>query len=232
MPPEKLTRAAVADRALSLGDVEGLEAVTVRRLAHELGVSPMALYWHFKNKDELLLGVVDHALAGVRADRSAGDDWLVQIRAMVEAVVRVLRAHPCLPELLQAVDKQSTASFTRASNDALALLTAGGFDLEEGYWISSYLLHGSIGLVSAQPDCPANVPPQDAPEWRRQKRLALEGLPADQFPMLISFAKTYENAPDVDRYYRFGIDLLLSGLEKMAAARALPRAGEAVGSAG
>jgi AcrR family transcriptional regulator len=232
VPPEKLSRAAVADRALRLGDVEGLEALTIRRLAQELGVTPMALYWHFKNKDELLLGVADHALAEVRADRSAGDGWLAQLRAMVVALVGVMRTHPCLPELLQVVDKQATASFSRASNDALALLTAAGFALEEGYWISSHLLHGSIGLVSGQPGCPATVPAQDAPEWRRQKRLALEALPADRYPMLVSFARTYENAPDVEQYYRFGVDLLLAGVEKMAAGKALPRAGEAVGSAG
>src|SRR5690348_12640763 len=50
---EKLSKAAVAERALRLGDEEGVEAVTIRRLAQELGVTPMALYWHFKNKDDL-----------------------------------------------------------------------------------------------------------------------------------------------------------------------------------
>src|SRR4051812_103308 len=80
---ERLSKAAVAERALRLGDEEGLDAVTIRRLAQELGVTPMALYWHFKNKDELLLGIVDHALSAVRADRAASDPWPKQLRAMV-----------------------------------------------------------------------------------------------------------------------------------------------------
>src|SRR5689334_25387975 len=84
---ERLSKATVAERALRLADEEGLEAVTIRRLAQELGVTPMALYWHFKSKDELLLGIVDHSLSGVRADRTAGDPWQKQLRAMVEAVV-------------------------------------------------------------------------------------------------------------------------------------------------
>src|SRR5215469_5319588 len=50
----RLSRAAVVERALALSDADGLEAVTIRRLATELGVSPMALYWHFRTKDELL----------------------------------------------------------------------------------------------------------------------------------------------------------------------------------
>jgi AcrR family transcriptional regulator len=50
----KLSRAAVVDRALWLADAEGVEALTIRRLAQELGVTPMALYWHFRNKEELI----------------------------------------------------------------------------------------------------------------------------------------------------------------------------------
>src|SRR5689334_2373748 len=86
---EKLSRAAVAERALRLGDDEGLDAVTIRRLAQELGVTPMALYWHFKNKDELLLGVINHVLADVRSDRAAADPWAVQLRAMLATLVDV-----------------------------------------------------------------------------------------------------------------------------------------------
>jgi TetR/AcrR family transcriptional regulator, tetracycline repressor protein len=217
---ERLSKTAVAERALRLGDEEGLEAVTIRRLAQELGVTPMALYWHFKNKDELLLGITDHVLAGVKATRDPEDPWLRQLRAMVESLVAIMREHPSLPNLLQSVDKQQAASFARATNDALELLTRGGFDLDEGYWIASYLLHGSIGLVAMQPGCPATMTPAQAAEWRRQKRLALEKLPPDEYGMMVAFARTLENEPDVDRYYRFGIDLLMSGVEAVAARRA------------
>src|SRR3954471_4164168 len=97
---ERLSKTAVAERALRLGDKEGLEAVTIRRLAQELGVTPMALYWHFKNKDELLVGIVDHALSTVRADRAVADPWPKQLRAMVEALIRAMREHPALADLM------------------------------------------------------------------------------------------------------------------------------------
>jgi TetR/AcrR family transcriptional regulator, tetracycline repressor protein len=216
---EKLSRAAVAERALRLGDEHGLEAVTVRRLAQELGVTPMALYWHFKNKDELLLGVVDHALSTVRADRAAADPWNVQVRAMLEALVTVMRRHPALPALMLAVEKDRAVAFNRATNDALTLLTEGGYTVQEAYWVAGQLLHGAIGLVSGQPDCPAYVPSDEVAEWRRQRRLRLEGLPADRFPMLVAFAGTYGREPEVERYFRFGIDLLMAGIEATAQAR-------------
>ncbi|MEV6343817.1 TetR family transcriptional regulator [Actinoplanes sp. NPDC051851] len=216
-PAERLTRDAVAERALRLGDQEGVEAITIRRLAKELGVTPMALYWHFKNKEELLLGVVDHALADVRVDRGAGDPWQEQLRMIIEAALDVMRSHPCLPDLLHAADKTKGESFTRATNDTLTLLADAGFGLDEGYWVATYLLNGVIGLVGAQPESPAHLTIDQAAEWRRQKRLALECLPADRFPMMIEFARTYEREPDVERYYDFGMDLLMSAVEAMAA---------------
>jgi TetR/AcrR family tetracycline transcriptional repressor len=213
---ERLSKTVVIERALRLGDEEGLEAVTIRRLAQELGVTPMALYWHFKNKDELLLGIVDHAMSGVTAQRDAGTPWPVQLRAMVETLVGILRAHPSLSGLLFSVEKSDSASFNQATNDALALLTSAGFSVEESYWVASYLMHGAIGLINGEPDCPAVIPAAQAPEWRRQKRLQLERLPADRFPMMVAFAETYGRAPDPDRYFAFGIDLLVSAVEAKA----------------
>jgi hypothetical protein len=107
---------------------------------------------------------------------------------------------------------QQAASFSRATNDALELLTRGGYSLAEGYWAASYLLHGCIGLVVAQPGCPATMTPAQAAEWRRQKRLALESLPQDEYPTLVRFAKTLEDEPDVERYYRFGVNLLMRAI--------------------
>ncbi|WP_344612913.1 TetR/AcrR family transcriptional regulator [Dactylosporangium salmoneum] len=223
MPPktsaDRLTRTAVAERALRIGDEEGLEAITIRRLAQDLGVTPMALYWHFKNKDELLLGLTDHVMSEVRADRTADDPWPAQLRAMVEALVRAMRQHPCMPDLLHAVDKKGVESFTRATNDALALLERAGFPLEEGYWVASYLLHAAIGLVAAQPGCPAMVPPDQVEEWLRKERLQLESLPAERYPQMVRLADSYRTLPDTERYFDFGIDLVIGAVEKMAATR-------------
>jgi TetR/AcrR family transcriptional regulator, tetracycline repressor protein len=216
---ERLSRATVAEHALKLADTEGLDSVTIRRLAQELGVTPMALYWHFKNKDELLLGLADHVLDGVKATRDPADPWPRQLRAMLEVLVAAMRGHPSLPALLQSVDKEQTASFNRATNDTLELLSRAGFSLDEGYWIASYLMHGAIGLVAAQPGCPTTMTPAEAAEWRRQKRLTLEKLPPGEYGMVVQFARTLEDEPDVERYYEFGVNLLMAAVESTAARR-------------
>jgi TetR/AcrR family tetracycline transcriptional repressor len=214
-----LTRTAVVERALGLGDTEGLDAITIRRLATELGVTPMALYWHFKNKDELLLGLIDHVMAGIRADRTAADPWPVQLRAMVQALVHAMREHPCLPDLLHGVDKKHVESFNRATEDSLLLLERAGFTLEEAYWVATYLLHSSIGLVQAAPGCPVAGPPAGVDEWLRTQRIQLQSLSAERYPQMVRLAETYRTAPDLDRYYAFGIDLVMGAVEKMAAGR-------------
>jgi TetR/AcrR family tetracycline transcriptional repressor len=217
---EKLSRAAVVERAAKLADAEGVDAVTIRRLAQELGVTPMALYWHFKNKEELLLGLADGILARITPAEEAGQSWQRQLRAMVESVVRLMRAHPSLPDLLQIVDKQQTESFTRATNEALRLLSMAGFTLEEGYWVASYLLQSAIGLVEAQPGCPSTMTPEQGAEWRRQRRLELEALSPQEYPMMVRYAATMRDEPDLERYYAFGLDLMLAAVEAMAAKKA------------
>lgn len=217
---ERLTRQTVIDKAIALADGEGLEALTIRRLAQELGVTPMALYWHFKNKDLLLQGIADHLMAQVTPEADPAAPWNVRLRAMAEALLRVMRQHPSMCGILSVIEEQEVPSFTRATEAALGLLSQAGFTLEEGYCIASYLLKGVTALVGTDPRCPQGVSPEEAAEWRRQRRLALESLPPDQFPCMVEFAKTYEQEPDEEYYYTFGLDLLMSGVEAMAATRA------------
>src|SRR5215204_92229 len=89
-----LTPRTVVEGALALAEAEGLGAVTIRRLAKELGVTPMALYWHFGSKDELLDGMAARIFEEVDlsvVDASAR--WQEQLRALLGSMVGVLRSH-------------------------------------------------------------------------------------------------------------------------------------------
>ncbi|MEO3812995.1 TetR family transcriptional regulator [Sphaerisporangium sp. B11E5] len=220
MAADKLTRDTVIDQAMALADEEGVDAVTIRRLAARLGVTPMALYWHFKNKEELMAGLAEHVLAGVTAGYAPDDPWRERLRLLVEAVVRTMREHPSLPGILTAVeDKHCVDSFNRATEVALDVLTEAGFTLSESFSISSYLLNGAIALVEGRPDCPQD-PEVDETERRRQRALRLEALPRDRFPHVVEYGTIAAAPPDVEHYFAFGVDLLLSGVETMAAKKA------------
>ncbi|MBP2707544.1 TetR family transcriptional regulator [Microbispora sp. RL4-1S] len=220
---ERLSRQLVVDKAIELADAHGLETLTIRRLAKDLGVSPMALYWHFKNKDLLLEAVADHVLAEVTVTLGRGAPWNERMRAMIEALIRVLRRHPSMTEIFTVIEKGRVDSFTQATEAALQTLEEAGFALNEAYYVASYLLHGVIALVDQEPGCQGPRAPEERKEWRRQKRLSLESLPPDRFPCMIAFARTYEEEPDIDHYYEFGLGLLVSGLEAMASRRAAGR---------
>ncbi|HMI24138.1 MAG TPA: TetR family transcriptional regulator, partial [Streptosporangiaceae bacterium] len=55
----RLSKRTVTENALKLADADGLDALTIRKLAEHLGVTPMALYWHFRSKEDLLEGVAE-----------------------------------------------------------------------------------------------------------------------------------------------------------------------------
>ncbi|MEN3535092.1 TetR/AcrR family transcriptional regulator C-terminal domain-containing protein [Microbispora sp. ZYX-F-249] len=216
---ERLSRLSLVEKAVELADAESLESVTVRRLAQELGVTPMALYWHVKNKDQLFVCLADHLLAQVTPEFDPAAPWNVRLRVMVEALIGVMRRHRYMPGLFARVEKQELASFNRATDTALELLSQAGFTLREGYAVSTYLLHGAMALVENEPGCPGASSAAEAAESRRQRRLTLERLPAGEFPRIVEYAKAMEEEPDLDAYYAFGLDLLMSGVEAVAAKR-------------
>src|ERR1700712_6096534 len=91
-PP--LSRDAVVDRGLAIADAEGLSGVSIRRIAQDFGVTPMALYWHVKNKDELLAAMGDRILEVIEVP--ARDDALgiEELRGLLTVLVDALRRHP------------------------------------------------------------------------------------------------------------------------------------------
>ncbi len=70
----------MADRALALADSEGVDALTIRRLATELGVTPMALYWHFRSKEELIAGLAERIWGEIRTDVDRSSPWFDHLR--------------------------------------------------------------------------------------------------------------------------------------------------------
>ena len=87
-----LTRAAVLAAAVALADRDGLDAVSMRNLAQELGVVPMALYKHVANKDELLDGMADAIVAEIDPPR-ADLGWKQALRGRIQSARDVMLRH-------------------------------------------------------------------------------------------------------------------------------------------
>jgi AcrR family transcriptional regulator len=91
--PERLTREAVVARAVAIADAEGLEAVSVRRIAAELSARPMSLYSFFKRKDDLVDLMVDHVLGEMLLPEMPPGDWRDALRALLHRQITVGGRH-------------------------------------------------------------------------------------------------------------------------------------------
>src|SRR3972149_3297280 len=116
----------ILDAALRLIHGHGIDALSMRGLAQQLGVSPMAIYYYVPNKDELLHRVAEKVLAGVPTPAPLASAWERQMRDYALAIWDLLSAYPGLSQVVLA-RRPATAS-QRLSSYALSLLEVAGFD--------------------------------------------------------------------------------------------------------
>jgi TetR/AcrR family tetracycline transcriptional repressor len=214
----RLSKSAVVSRALELADQGGADSLTIRRLATELGVTPMALYWHFRSKDELLAALSDHIWDEVDLAVDQSAPWPDQLRAIMESLVGVLRAHPSGAQLVLSHKKESDGSM-RAAEIALGLLRGAGFDSEQASEITRSGMWTALTLVMSEPgfepDVKAGLDDAERAELLRRKQVQIALLPVDKFPHLVECAAPFTTG-DAEFHYRFGIDLFIAGVEALA----------------
>jgi TetR/AcrR family transcriptional regulator, tetracycline repressor protein len=211
----RLSKAAVVGRAITLADAEGLDALTIRRLAQELGVTPMALYWHFRNKDELLNGLADQFWSEIDTDVDEAAPWSAQLRALLESLVQVLRAHSSASQLLVAGEKQSPAAL-EAIEVTLEVLRRGGFDPQHASAVARSAQWTGLMLAMSEPGYGPSLSEANRAEHQRRSRIQLAMLPPDRYPCLVEAAEPMTDCNDPDFHYRFGIDLFIRGVQAMA----------------
>jgi AcrR family transcriptional regulator len=210
-----LSREALIDHALELADREGLDAVGIRRIATDFAVTPMALYWHVKNKEELLDAMGDRIFDAVRVP-PATDDWLTFLRGAVVSLVDALRRHPgavdlAWPRVMIAEPGQQLAEHT------LGVLRGAGFTIREASDLARQALMTAMMLVQAKPGAEIGTPSEERDVKIAAKRAAVAGLPADRFPNLIECADALTDCDDEEQYYGGGIDLYVAGVKELHA---------------
>ena len=175
-----LSRAAIVERALSVMDTEGPDAVTIRRIAQEFGVTPMALYWHVANKDELLAAMGDALLADVVPPPATGS-WATQLRGVVEALVAELGKHPAAAELVFP-RILVTEPGLRLTEFTLALLEDAGFTREQAADLARMGLQTAMMLVTQLPGAENQSARDQRDALLAEKRAHVEGLPEELLP--------------------------------------------------
>jgi TetR/AcrR family transcriptional regulator, tetracycline repressor protein len=210
----RLSKRAVVDRALKLADADGLDALTIRKLAQDLGVTPMALYWHFRSKEDLLEGMAEQVWSEIEVRVDPSVPWWAQLQGGLESLLRVLRAHPAAPQLVLEHEKQNEAAL-RATEAALEILHGAGFGAQEASEIARSTLWTGIMLVMSESGYHPDMAEDERAEHQRRTEISFAMLPAARYPRLVESA-TYMASCDPDLHYRLSVELFIAGVRAMA----------------
>jgi AcrR family transcriptional regulator len=218
-----LTRETVVARALEIGTAEGLEAVSLRRLAQELGVTPMALYRHVRDKQDLINAMTEVVLEGIDPTVGFGPEmsWTEGLRLALDNYKEQLDARPLALPLSIAYSGEGPPSFWRVLEQLLAILIEAGFGRREAIILIrmiSNLLAGYLLLL--RQGTPSGTRPLDAHQvdlLRRRFVLVQLSLPRDEFPNLVESAEDTAEVwlTDPNHWWRNTVDLITFGLERM-----------------
>jgi TetR/AcrR family transcriptional regulator, tetracycline repressor protein len=205
-----LTRELVLAAARRIADAEGVDRLTMRRLAAELGVLPNALYTYVPDKEALLDALIDDLLAGIEADEPAAGDWREGLARVMDSSRRLLLAHPQLvPEFLARPGLGPNAA--RLGEITFGLLRRGGLEGERAVEAFRTLLIYSLGFAAFQatrlPDDPARSARDEA---------AFARLQEERFPEMRRLA-SHLAGPTTDRQFHTGLRWLLDGIAAQSA---------------
>jgi AcrR family transcriptional regulator len=222
-PRVPLTRGRVLRAAVDLADREGLDALTMRRLAQDLGVEAMSLYHHVAGKDAVLDGVaeviVGEAQAAVDAAElsAAADDWQAALRARILTARSVMLRHPWAPSVLET-RKEMNPTIVAWFDQVLGVLVEGGFSFDLAHHAMHALGSRALGFTQE-----LFVP--DDPDVEGEEALAMFEQMAEQFPYITGMMAevVHDDAAstlgwcDDQAEFEFGLDVLLDGLERRRA---------------
>lgn len=222
-PRIPLSRGRVLRAAVELADREGLDALTMRRLAQELGVEAMSLYHHVANKEAVLDGiaevVVGEAQAAVEAAAlpAAADDWQAALRARILMARSVMLRHPWAPSVLET-RREMNSTIVAWFDQLLGVLVEGGFSFDLAHHAMHALGSRALGFTQE-----LFVP--DDTEVGEEQAMAMFEQMAEQFPYITGMMAevVHDDADstlgwcDDQAEFEFGLDVLLDGLERRRA---------------
>jgi len=208
-PRTRLSRERVLKVAIAHADAGGLDALSMRKLAEELDVAPMALYRHVANKDDLIDGMVDVVFSEVGLP-STGPDWRTAMRQRAISLRDVLARHRWAIGLMESRRNPGPANL-RHHDAVIGSLRAGGFDMAlvaHAYSVLDGYIYG-FALTKM------NLPFESGDDVAEIAKTMLEPFPVNEYPNLMAFLAEHVMKPGYDYgdEFEYGLELILDGLE-------------------
>jgi AcrR family transcriptional regulator len=203
----------VLETAVALADRQGIEWLSMRKLADELGVAAMSLYHYVPHKVDLIDGMIDIVFGEIEPP-SAELDWKTAMRRRAVSTREALNRHRWAVGRMEGRTTHGPANL-RLHDAALGCLRAAGFSLEmtvHAYSVQDAYIYG---FALQETDMSSETPDDFAAEAQRQMD-AYEDVLAD-YPHLVEVVGGYVAASgyDYDTEFLFGLDLILDGLDRL-----------------
>jgi AcrR family transcriptional regulator len=210
-----LTQDAIVEAAMHVLDTEGYDALSMRRVASELGTGAASLYAHVANKDELLDLMIDRVVAEYEFPEPDPEHWQEQLKALMQNQRRVFQAHPGIARaLLGRIPFGPNA--LRSMEGFLAVVNAGDIPDRALGWsadaISLYVTAQVFEEQIRQTGDPHASSDKDIEIWLEQMKDYIRSLPKDEFPMLVEKVDAIFEHGGPDGRFDFGLDLMIRGL--------------------
>ncbi|MEV4106091.1 TetR/AcrR family transcriptional regulator C-terminal domain-containing protein [Nonomuraea sp. NPDC049695] len=211
MPTEPLSRGRIVAAAIDLIEREGADAVSMRRIAAELGVGVMSLYNHVPNKDALLNGVAEAVLSEIEFTDDPDAHWTDRVRTQARAFRQIAHDHPRSTMLVVSRQLHSTAGLLPVER-ALATLRSAGFDGADAVRMLRMFIAYIVGSLLRE----VGVTPTFAPVHNRLVKA--ESVDPALFPEVSSLAPLLDQC-DHEAEFEFGLELLIQAISVHAARR-------------
>jgi AcrR family transcriptional regulator len=206
-PRPQLSREVVVEAALQVLDAEGGEALTMRRVADQIGVSASSLYGYVSNKEELVQLVLDRIFQEIEVPPTGGS-WQETLKELGRAMLAMYRRHRGVA-VLTLGRVAVTPSMLAISERLLGELRAAGMPDQVAAFVGD--LGGLyVGAIAYEQDVTPVAGP-GAGEFIAQFSEWMRSLPADRFPNTIAMADTL-TAGSADDRFEWGMDVLVRGL--------------------
>ena len=203
-PRARPSRDEIAEAALAVLDRDGLESLTMRRLAAEVGIPTATLYGYFRDKDELVDAVIDAAASRSPVPEVTGD-WRAQVRELMHWLRRGLVRHPDLVKVRLERPILSPRAL-RLTERGMEILLDAGFPRAEAARAYQLLFVFTFGSAAFGPH-------SDPDEHQRRVRATYTLLPPEEYPVLSSSIAEAAAVMSADEQFEYGLERLLDGLE-------------------
>ncbi|MBO2451586.1 TetR/AcrR family transcriptional regulator C-terminal domain-containing protein [Actinomadura barringtoniae] len=200
----KLSREAIVETAIRLADAEGLDAVTIRRIASELGVRPMSLYTHVERKEDLFDLMFDELSGEILVEGELAADWREAITSVARREREFLLNHPWVIELVGRRQPKIGPNGLRHGEQSLAALTGLGVDIATAGKIVTAVDHYMTGYVVREQT-------QTAQEGALDQPYVQELLASGEFPTL---KRAIDAGVAPRESFEEGLKWLLDGIER------------------